>query len=90
MDELTAKTILTSVSAFGAALVMFSGMANAIAEGIIAYKAVEAIGRHPEAAGDITRTMLVGQAVSETTGLYSFVIALALVFANPLIGFLVK
>ena len=68
---------------------MFSGMANAIAEGIIAYKAVEAIGRQLEAAGDITRTMLVGQAVSETTGIYSFVIALALVFANPLIGFLV-
>lgn len=33
MDELTAKAILTSVSAFGAALVMFSGMANAMAEG---------------------------------------------------------
>lgn len=90
MDELTAKTILTSVSAFGAAFVMFSAMANAIAEGIIAYKAMESIARQPEAAGDITRTMLVGQAVSETTGIYSFVIALALVFANPLIGFLVK
>ncbi len=88
MDELTAKAILTSVSAFGAALVMFSGMANAIAEGIIGYKAVEAIARQPEAAGDITRTMLVGQAVSETTGIYSFVIALALIFANPLIALL--
>lgn len=90
MDELTAKTILTSVSAMGAAIVMFSAMANAIFEGITAYKAVEAIGRQPEAAGEITRTMLVGQAVTETTGIYSFVIALALVFANPLIGFLVK
>lgn len=88
MDELTAKAILTSVSAFGAALVMFSGMANAIAEGIIAYKAVEGIARQPEAAGDLTRTMLVGQAVSETTGIYSFVIALALIFANPLIALL--
>ena len=88
MDELTAKAILTSVSAFGAALVMFSGMANAIAEGIIAYKAVEGIARQPEAAGDLTRTMLVGQAVSETTGIYSFVIALSLIFANPLIALL--
>ena len=38
MDELTAKTILTSVSAMGAAIVMFSAMANAIFEGITAYK----------------------------------------------------
>ena len=88
MDELTAKAILTSVSAFGAALVMFSGMANAVAEGWIAAKAVEGIARQPEAAGDLTRTMLVGQAVSETTGIYSFVIALALIFANPLIALL--
>ncbi|MCK9268566.1 MAG: ATP synthase F0 subunit C [Alkaliphilus sp.] len=88
MDELTAKAILTSVSAFGAAITMFSGMANAIGEGIIGYKAVEAIARQPEAVGDITRTMLVGQAVTETTGIYAFVIALALLFANPLVALL--
>jgi len=31
-------------------------------------------------------TMLLGQAVAETTGLYGLVIALILLFANPLLG----
>ncbi|MFZ3048337.1 MAG: hypothetical protein WA151_20685 [Desulfatirhabdiaceae bacterium] len=32
------------------------------------------------AAGDLTRTMLVGQAVAESTGIYSMVIALIMIF----------
>ena len=36
--------------------------------------------------GDIMQTMLLGQAVAETTGLYGLVIALILLFANPLFG----
>ncbi|MBW2046272.1 MAG: F0F1 ATP synthase subunit C, partial [Deltaproteobacteria bacterium] len=39
-----------------------------------------AIGRKPEEAGLLTRTMLVGQAVSESTGIYSLVVALLLLF----------
>jgi F-type H+-transporting ATPase subunit c len=31
-------------------------------------------------------TMLLGQAVAETTGLYGLAIAFILLFANPLIG----
>ena len=44
-------------------------------------KACEGIARSPENAGLITRTMLVGQAVSESTGIYSLVISLLLIFA---------
>ena len=40
----------------------------------------EAIGRKPEEPGLLTRTMLVGQAVSESTGIYSLVLALLLLF----------
>ena len=47
---------------------------------------VEAIGRQPEASGAITRTMIIGDALAETTGLYSLVIALLLMFANPFIS----
>jgi F-type H+-transporting ATPase subunit c len=32
--------------------------------------------------------MLLGQAVAETTGIYGLIIALILLFANPLIGLL--
>ena len=38
------------------------------------------------ARGDIMSTMLLGQAVAETTGLYGLVVAMILMFANPLIG----
>ncbi len=86
MDPITAKTIVAAVSAFGAAITVMAGIANAIGEGWIAAKAVEGIARQPEAAGDLTRTMLVGQAVTETTGIYAFVIALVLIFANPLVA----
>lgn len=63
----------------GAAIAVFTGVGAAIGEGNVAAKAVEAIGRQPEAAGSIRLTMLIGQAVSETTGLYGFIIALMLI-----------
>jgi F-type H+-transporting ATPase subunit c len=47
---------------------------------MVGAKACEAIGRNPKEAGLLTRTMLVGQAVSESTGIYSLVIALLLLF----------
>jgi F-type H+-transporting ATPase subunit c len=51
-----------------------------LGEGIVAAKACEAIGRNPREAGLLTRTMLVGQAVAESTGIYSLVVALLLIF----------
>ncbi len=44
------------------------------------------VGRNPGAKGTIMSTMLLGQAVAETTGLYGFAVAIILLFANPLIG----
>lgn len=52
----------------------------AIGEGFVAGKSCEGIARAPEHAALLTRTMLVGQAVTESTGIYSLVIALLLIF----------
>ena len=41
---------------------------------------MDAIARQPEMAGNIRMTMLIGQAVSETTGIYGFIIAILLIF----------
>ena len=49
-------------------------------------KACEAIGRQPEAQGNVTRTMFIGCAIAESTGIYGLVVALLLMFANPFIG----
>lgn len=52
----------------------------AVGEGFAAGKACEGVAREPQNAGLITRTMLIGQAVSESTGIYSLVVALLLMF----------
>ena len=79
MENLS-QAIVLGASAIGA------GLGPGIGEGFCGGKAVEAIGRQPEASGAITRTMIIGDALAETTGLYSLVIALLLMFANPFIS----
>lgn len=86
MDMLMAKTIVLAASAVGAGLAMIAGLGPGIGEGYAAGKAVEAVARQPEARGNIISTMILGQAVSESTGIYSLVIALILLYANPLLG----
>ena len=53
-----------------------------IGEGYAASKASEGMGRQPGAANELLRTMLVGQAVAESTGIYSLVVALLLLFQD--------
>jgi F-type H+-transporting ATPase subunit c len=67
------------MAAIGAGLAVLTGLGPALGEGLIGAKAMEAIGRQPEAAGTIRLTMLIGQAVTETTGLYGLIIAFMLV-----------
>ena len=56
-----------------------------IGEGYAVGKACEAIGRQPESKSDVTSTMLLGCAVAETTGIYSLIIGLLLIFVAPCI-----
>ena len=67
---------------------MLSAIGIGIGQGFAAGKAVEGVSRQPEASGEILKTMLVGQAVAETTGIFAFIIAIVLVFVNPLVGML--
>ena len=73
-------------SAIGAGLAMIAGLGPGIGEGYCGGKAVEAIGRQPEASSAVTRQMIIGDALAETTGLYSLIVALLLMYANPFIG----
>ena len=71
-------------SAIGAGIAMIAGLGPGIGQGIAAGKGAEAVGRQPEAKNDIIQTMLLGQAVAETTGIYSLVIAIILIIVQPL------
>lgn len=82
------RAIILAASAIGAGLAMIAGIGPGIGQGFAAGKAAEAVGRQPEAQGDIMKTMLVGCAVAESTGIYGLVIAIILIFVNPLVGML--
>lgn len=85
-SQLLAKAIVMGCSAVGAGLAMIAGIGPGVGQGYAAGKAAEAVGRQPEAQGVITRTMIMGCAVAESTGIYGLVVALLLMFANPFIG----
>ena len=85
-EQLWTKAIVMGSSAIGAGLAMIAGIGPGIGEGYAVGKALEAMARQPEMRGTLTTTMFMGCAVAETTGLYSLIIALILIFANPLIG----
>jgi len=80
------KAFVLGCSAIGAGLAMIAGIGPGIGEGQAVAKACEAIGRQPECKGDVTSTMIMGCAIAETTGIYGLVVALILLFANPLLG----
>lgn len=79
--EIAGADLIRAAALLGAGLAMGLGaIGPGVGEGYAAGKACEAIGRNPQQAGLLTRTMLVGQAVSESTGIYSLVVALLLIF----------
>ena len=76
--------IILGCCALGAGICMGIGaIGPGIGEGNAVAKACEAIGRQPECKGPVTTTMLMGCAVTETTGLYALVIAILLIFVAP-------
>ena len=84
--NITGQDLIRACSAIGAGLAVIAGIGPGVGQGIAAGHGAAAVGRNPGAKGDIMSTMLLGQAVAETTGLYGLVIALILLYANPLIG----
>ncbi len=78
---ITSEALVDAGAFIGAGICMgFGAIGPGVGEGYAAGKACEAIGRSPENAGLLTRTMLIGQAVSESTGIYSLVVALLILF----------
>ncbi len=71
-----------SAKLIGAALAMGLGaIGPGIGLGILASKALEAIGRNPEAQGKVQTTMILAIAVTEAVAIYALVIALMILFA---------
>ena len=58
----------------------FGGIGPGIGNGLTAQEAVAWVARNPENAGALSRTMLVGMAVAQSTAIYAMVVALVLIF----------
>lgn len=65
--------------AFGLTMAL-GGFGPALAIGIIAGKALEAIGRNPEASSKIQTNMILGMAFAEAVAIYALVVALIIKF----------
>ena len=73
--------VIALAKALGAGLCMGIGaIGPAIGEGNAVGKALEGMARQPEMAGTLRTNMILGCAVTETTGIYSLVIALLILF----------
>ncbi len=54
-----------------------------LGQGMAVKSSVEGIARNPEASGKVTVTMLIGLAMIESLCIYALVVALILIYANP-------
>jgi F-type H+-transporting ATPase subunit c len=81
MDAETAMYLMKGLAAIGAGIAVFTGFGSGIGEGYAAGKAVEAIGRNPEATSKIRGVMITGIALADTTGIYGLLVAFLLIFA---------
>jgi ATP synthase F0 subunit c len=81
LTPLPARSMLQAAGLLAAGLCMGVGaLGPGTGEGFAAGMACEGVGRQPEKAAIITRTMLIGQAVSESTAIYSLFVAVLLIY----------
>ena len=77
------EAIMIAAKAIGAGLCMGIGaIGPAIGEGNAVGKALEGMARQPEAAGNLRTNMILGCAITETTGIYSLLISFLILFAT--------
>lgn len=86
IEHVDKRALILAFSAIGAGIAMIAGIGPGIGQGFAAGKAAEAAGNNPEGARPATIVMLLGSAVAETSGIFSLVIAIIMLFANPLVS----
>jgi len=75
-----------AVAYISATVAVFNGFLTTIGQARIATAAIEGIARQPEARGPITTAMFASLAMAETSGIYGLVVAIIILFPNPIIS----
>ena len=86
LEQVGGLAFVIAAAQIAAAIALLNGIATGLGQGRIISTAIEATARQPEARGSITGTMFIGLAMAETSGIYGMVIAIILLFANPLVN----
>jgi len=78
--------LIISAAHIAAAISLLNGLLTTFGQAKIASQAIESMARQPEAADNIRTSMFIGLALAETSGIYGLLIAIIMLFANPLIN----
>ena len=88
MNDLHLFSLMSTVVA--GVVIAVGTMLPAIAMGRAIAAALDALARQPEAEKSITRTLFIGLAMIESLAIYCLVIALIVLFRNPLLEYFLK
>jgi len=78
-------------SVIGAGICMGLGaIGPAIGEGMALSRGLSSIAQQPDETNTIVKFMFVGMAMVESTAIYSFVLAMILLFANPFWNYFIE
>ena len=72
--------LVDAAKAIGAGLAMIGVVGPGIGIGLLVQGALSAIGRNPDASGQITTNMILGIAFAEAVAIYALVVALIILF----------
>ena len=75
-----------AVAHIAAVIALLNGVFTTFGQAKVAVAAIESVARQPGAAGPIRTNMFIGLAMAETGGIYGLLIAIIILFANPLLS----
>lgn len=78
--------LIMAAAHIAAAIALLNGLLTTFGQARVAAQAIDSMARQPEAADSIQSTMFIGLAMSETSGIYGLLIAIIMLFANPLVN----
>ena len=81
MDSTTLIAMASIVTA--GLTIAIGGIGPGLGEGRAVASALTSLAQQPDASTTITRTLFVGLAMIESIAIYSFVVSMILIFANP-------
>jgi F-type H+-transporting ATPase subunit c len=78
--EISGQDFISAMKTIGAGLAMIGVIGPGIGIGLVVQGALTAIGRNPDASGQIITNMILGIAFAEAVAIYALVVSLIILF----------